>query len=147
MLIKRNETNNIVECLFDSSNVIASKYDKTTQELIVTYKAGTQYKYKGVKSTDYSRFELADSQGKEINSRIRLYPNEKLGNVDLAKLINEIQENKPKELSQEEKQLIVAMEAFLIYHKNKYSIDMNELENVEDYIKKFKEAKNNPITE
>lgn len=141
MLVKRNEKENVVECLFSSSNVLSSRYDKGTQELTVIFNAGTQYKYKGVRLTDYTRFELSDSQGKELNGRIKTYPTEKMDNVDTTKLVREIHEYTPKEMSKEEKQLIVAMEAFLTAQKSKSSIDTKDLENVEYFIAKAKEAK------
>lgn len=145
MLVKRNEKENVIECLFSSSNVLSSKYDKSSLELTVVFNQGTQYKYKGVRMTDYTRFELSDSQGKELNGRIKEYPVEKLANVNTTNLVREIHEYSPKEMTKEEKQLIVAMEAFLIAHKNKSAIDMKELENVEYFIGKVKEAKNNTV--
>lgn len=145
MLVKRNEKGTVIECLFSSSNVLSSKYDKATQELIVVFNAGTQYKYKGVRMTDYTRFELSDSQGKELNGRIKQYPTEKLENVNTTTLVREIHEYTPKEMSKEEKQLILTMEAFLAAHKGKAVIDVKELDNVEFFIGKVKEAKNNNV--
>jgi hypothetical protein len=140
MLVKRNEKGSVIECLFSSTNVLSSKYDKTTQELTIVFNAGTQYKYKGVRMTDYTRFELSDSQGKELNGRIKGYPSVKLENINTTELVREIHEYSPKELSKEEKQLVLTMEAFLLAHKNKSRIDMKELDNVEFFINKVKET-------
>ena len=96
MLVKRNEKGTVIECLFSSSNVLSSKYDKATQELTVVFNAGTQYRYKGVRMTDYTRFEMSDSQGKELNGRIKLYPVDKLENVNTTALVREIHEYAPK---------------------------------------------------
>lgn len=145
MLVKRNEKGSVIECLFSSSNVLSSKYDKSTQELTVVFNAGTQYKYKGVRMTDYTRFELSDSQGKELNGRIKEYPVEKLENVNTTSLVREIHEYTPKEMTKQEKQLIITMEAFLMAHKSKSTIDMKELDNVEFFISKVKESKDHEV--
>ena len=145
MLVKRNEKENVIECLFSSSNVLSSKYDKGTQELTVVFNQGTQYKYKGVRMTDYTRFELSDSQGKELNGRIKQYPAEKLDNVNTTNLVREIHEYTPKEMSKEEKQLILTMEAFLTANKGKSAIDMKDLENVVFFIGKVKDAQNSLV--
>jgi hypothetical protein len=141
MLVKRNEKGNLIECLYSSTNVLSSTYDKVSQELTVVFNAGTQYKYSGVRMTDYTRFELADSQGKELNGRIKQYPAKKLDSVNTTELVREIHEYAPKSLSKEETQLVTTMEAFLLAHKNKSTIDMKELENVEFFIGKVKESK------
>jgi Fe-S cluster assembly ATPase SufC len=142
MLVKKIENGTLIECLFNSSNVLSSKYDKATQELTVVFNAGTQYKYKGVRMTDYTRFEISDSQGKELNGRIKQYPAERLTDVNTTTLVREIHKYTPKEMSKEEKQLIATMEALLIASKNKSSIDVKDLENVEYFINKVKESKN-----
>lgn len=145
MLVKRNVKGTVIECLFSSSNVLSSKYDTSNQELTVVFNAGTQYKYNGVRMTDYSRFELSDSQGKELNGRIKGYPSTKLENVNTTELVREIHEYAPKEMGKTEKQLILTMEAFLMAHKSKSSIDMKELENVEFFINKVKESKSQVV--
>jgi hypothetical protein len=71
MLLKRVEKENIVKSIYDSSNILASKYDKTTKDLTITFKRGAQYKYIGVSSSDYMRFETAESQGAILNSHIK----------------------------------------------------------------------------
>lgn len=142
MLIKRNVKGNNVEALYDSSNILASSWDKTTNDLKITFKRGAQYLYKDVRATDYTRFETAESQGKELNKRIKnTYNFEKLDNVETAELIKEIYAYQQEEMSKAEKNLITAMKAFLVSHENQNSIDTKELENIEFFIKKVKEIK------
>lgn len=141
MLIKRNDKGNKVEVLYDSSNILASSWDKTTNDLIVTFKRGAQYSYKNVRPTDYTRFELAESQGVELNKRIKnVYDYEKLEDVDTAELVKEIYAYKQEEMSKAEQNLIAAMKTFLSSHDGQNSIDIKELENVEFFINKVKEA-------
>ena len=83
MILKRVEKENEVKCLIESSNILASTYNKGTRDLTLTFKNGTQYKYIGVKNTDYTRFELAESQGKVFNSHIKSYTFAKIGTVDI----------------------------------------------------------------
>jgi alpha-mannosidase len=84
MILKRVEKENEVKCLIESSNILASTYNKGTKDLTLTFKNGTQYKYPNVKNTDYTRFETAESQGKVFNSHIKQYSFEKIGTIDTA---------------------------------------------------------------
>ena len=45
-------------------------------------KGGQEYLYENVTATDYTRFELADSQGKVLNSHIKAYTFKKLDDVN-----------------------------------------------------------------
>jgi hypothetical protein len=89
MLLKREENNGIIKCIFDSSNILESTYDKTTLELIITFTSGNRYSYPGVSKTDFMRFEMADSQGKVFNSHIKKYTSAKLTAIDPSKIIAE----------------------------------------------------------
>ena len=142
MLIKRNEKEDSIKALYNSSNILASKWDKSINELTIIFKRGAQYAYKNVKPTDYTRFELAESQGKELNKTIKNnYEFKKLENIETTELIKEIHEYQQEEMGRIGKNLITAMESFLASHKNKNSIDIKELENVEFFIEKVKEMK------
>lgn len=74
MLIKKyrknNEDGNKEISLYKSSNIFASEFDYDNNELIVIFKRGAKYKYKDVERTDYTRFNIAESQGKELNQLI-----------------------------------------------------------------------------
>ena len=71
MILKRQEKENVVKALYDSSNIIASAWNKERNELILTFNKGTRYKYPNVSSTDYLRFETADSQGSVLNTHLK----------------------------------------------------------------------------
>jgi hypothetical protein len=134
MLVKRVENENVIECLYESSNILASNYDVSTNTLIITFKRGAQYAYKNVGKTDYTRFELADSQGKVLNSHIKKHEFVQLSNVNTEALINEIQEAKPKEMSEEGKNLLENMEKFIEFHDGKSEINTTLLERLETMV-------------
>ncbi len=90
MILKRVEKDNLIKTIFDSSNVIASIYDNTSNDLTIIFKSGSKYKYNNVSKSDYMRFEMADSQGSVFNTHIKKYAFEKLENVDVSKIIAEV---------------------------------------------------------
>lgn len=92
MVLKKEEKNGIVKAIYDSSNICASIYDKSSNDLIVIFKNGGQYRYIGVDSLDYNSFELAESNGKVLNETIKKkYTNvEKLPKIDNKELLIEI---------------------------------------------------------
>lgn len=90
MILSRVETTDKIEVLYESSNIIASIYDKSTSDLEIVFKRGARYKYKSVRNTDYFRFETAESQGSVMESHIKKYEFEKLSDVDTTRLITEI---------------------------------------------------------
>lgn len=91
MLVKRQEKDNIIKAIYKSSNILASTYDKTTSDLILIFNKGTQYKYPKVTSSDYNRLELSESQGKVFNTHIKPYSFEKLGDIDPAAILAEVE--------------------------------------------------------
>lgn len=91
MVLKRKEENNIIKAMYDSTNILASIYNRDTNDLTLIFNKGTQYKYPNVTMTDYTRFELAESQGKVFNTHIKQYAFEKLDIIDPATIITEIQ--------------------------------------------------------
>jgi hypothetical protein len=98
MVLKKEEKNGIVKAIYDSSNICASIYDKSSNDLIVIFKNGGQYRYIGVDSLDYNSFELAESNGKVLNETIKKkYTNvEKLPKFDNKELLIEIETLKAK---------------------------------------------------
>lgn len=90
MILKRQEKDEVVRAMYDSSNILGSVYDKKSQDLTLIFNKGKQYKYPKVKSTDYTRFELAESQGKVFNSHIKTYSFEKLDDINPDDIIKEI---------------------------------------------------------
>lgn len=110
MLLKRVEKESLVKAIYDSSNILASKYDKTTKDLIITFKRGAQYKYIGVSPSDYMRFETAESQGAILNSHIKLYQFEKGDTVDSNLILEEIDKLKNEEVIKRQESIISDME-------------------------------------
>jgi hypothetical protein len=100
MILKRQERDSVIKAMYDSSNILASTYNTQTRDLVVIFKGGKQYKYPSVLDSDYTRFELAESQGKVFNSHIKKYAFEKLDDIDEAKLLTEISSAKAKEVSE-----------------------------------------------
>lgn len=97
MILKRQEKDDTIKAMYDSSNILASTFNKATNDLIIIFKGGKQYKYPNVLATDYTRFELAESQGKVFNSHIKKYTFEKLEDINEGKLLTEIVNAKLKE--------------------------------------------------
>lgn len=110
MILKRVEKENVVKAIYDSSNILASEYNKSTKDLIITFKRGAQYKYLGVSSSDYMRFEIADSQGSVLNSHIKTYTFEKCENVDANLITEEIDKLKKEEVVKRQESIIGEME-------------------------------------
>ena len=92
MILKKQEKNGKIKAMYSSSNICASIYDTTTNELTLIFNNGGQYKYTGVSNTDYMRFEIADSQGSVMNTHIKKYPFTKLDKVDTTEILKEVAE-------------------------------------------------------
>ena len=90
MLLKKQETDNKIKSIYESSNICASVYDKDTKSLTIIFNNGGQYIYEGVTSSDYLRFEMADSQGAVFNSHLKKYPFQKLDKVDTKDILVEV---------------------------------------------------------
>ena len=97
MLLKRQENENIIKALYDSSNVLGSIYDNLTGDLKIIFKSGLTYKYPGVSKSDYLRLEIAESQGVVFNSHIKKYSFIKDEPIDPANIIKEADDLKNKE--------------------------------------------------
>jgi hypothetical protein len=110
MLLKRVEKESLVKAIYDSSNILASKYDKKTKDLTITFKRGAQYKYIGVSASDYMRFETAESQGAVLNSHIKPYQFEKGETIDSNLIVEEIDKLKNEEVIKRQESIISDME-------------------------------------
>lgn len=109
MILKRVEKDNEVKMLIKSSTILASKYNKGTKDLTITFNTGSQYKYPNVKEGDYNRFELSESQGKAFNQYIKPYEFEKLEDIDTAVIHESIDDLR----GDVEKGIVRLMEAFV----------------------------------
>ena len=96
MILKKQEKDNVIKAIYDSSNILASIYNKENMDLTLIFKKGAQYKYPNVTLTDYTKFEIAESQGIIFNSHLKKYTFEKLQEINPTELITEIDKLKPK---------------------------------------------------
>ena len=95
MVLNKHEEKGAIENLYDSSNILASKYDINSKKLAIIFSNGRQYLYHDVSRNDYDIFERAESQGKMLHSTIKKYKVEKVGeDVDTTLLIEQIQKLK-----------------------------------------------------
>ncbi len=127
MLLKKQEQNDKINAIYTSSNICASVYDKTKQTLTITFNHGGQYLYEGVNMAEYTRFELADSQGAVLNSHIKLKSFKKLAQVDVKDILVEVhtlktQEDKAK-LDYATKTMVDAMNAVVTFYTTTDSVD------------------------
>lgn len=90
MILKKVEKENVVKAIYKSSNILASEYNKDTKELNIIFNRGAKYVYKGVNATDYTRFEIAESQGKVFSSHIKSHEFERLEDIDPSKIVDEV---------------------------------------------------------
>ncbi len=127
MILKKQQKDNLVKAIYASSNICASTYNTQTKDLVIIFNNGGQYKYPNVSETDYTRFEMADSQGVVFNSHIKKYDFEKLDKVDTAAIIKEVNElkdaDKQIKVNHYTKEMIEKMRAVIGYYETTDSID------------------------
>lgn len=97
MLLKKTEVNDEISALFESSNIVASTYKTTTEQLTIIFNSGMSYIYSGVTKKDYSIFELAESQGQVFNKYIKQHNFIKGGPVDVVTLKAALEEAREEE--------------------------------------------------
>jgi hypothetical protein len=61
---------NQITVIIKSSNITAATYNTETQELTVTFNTGGIYVYNKVPWTLFTKFRMAESQGKFFNEKI-----------------------------------------------------------------------------
>jgi hypothetical protein len=95
MILNKFEQDGKIENIYDSTNVLASKYDINQRKLAVIFGSGAQYLYHDVTLEDYKKFERDESQGKAIHKYIKKYKSEKAGDeVDVSVIQEQIQKLK-----------------------------------------------------
>ncbi len=91
MVLSKNSYEGNIECLYDSSNIVASKYVTKDKKLALIFKSGRQYVYSDVTFIDYNKFETSESQGKTFNTIIKKYSYSRSDNdVDVSPLLEQI---------------------------------------------------------
>jgi hypothetical protein len=95
MVLLKHEENGSIECLYDSSNILGSKYVVNEKKLALIFNSGRQYIYEGVTFTDYSKFEGGKSQGKVLHTVIKKYSySQSKDIVDVQPIVEQINEIK-----------------------------------------------------
>ena len=54
----------------ESTNIVRTEYDTTTKKMIAEFKNGTKYEYEDVPHNVYTKFRMAESQGKFFTTDI-----------------------------------------------------------------------------
>jgi hypothetical protein len=54
----------------ESTNIVRTEYDTITKKMIAQFKNGTRYEYEDVPHNVYTKFRLAESQGKYFTTDI-----------------------------------------------------------------------------
>ena len=98
MILRRDVKGNQVIAYYNSSNILSSIYDTNNKTLEVIFKRGARYLYENVDNVDYMRFELADSQGKVLDSHIKKYTFTKLDAIEPKKLEEDVDKFKDIEI-------------------------------------------------
>jgi len=146
MILKRREKNNEIKAIYDSSNIIASIFNTEPNELQLIFKSGIKYKYPNVSKSDYMRLETADSQGVIFNTHIKKYIFEKLGNVDISKILDEgksIREQEFEvELNAKKERMFKTMKGIVLLIDGERPFDdvLDKLKTeIDEYVNKLKE--------
>lgn len=141
MLLKRQEQNEKIKSIYTSSNICASIYDKQTKNLTLIFNNGGQYEYTAVSETDYTRFEMADSQGVVFNSHIKKYPTAKLDKVDTKEILNEVNTLKTAEdkikLDYIVKTMVDKMKAVVVYYDTTDGVESGLLAKAKEAIAEY----------
>lgn len=107
MLLNKTEKDGIISAHYDSSNILASKWNG--KNLTVFFKYGASYTYNDVSKTDYARFELAESQGAVLNAKIKSYSFTKNDDVNADEIIKEMETIKANNLVKFEEGMVEQM--------------------------------------
>ena len=89
MILNKHIDKESIESLYDSSNILASRYNTISKKLAIIFKGGRQYLYHDVNKNDYDVFEQSESQGKILNSVIKKYKFDRIKEVVDVTPINE----------------------------------------------------------
>jgi len=80
-----------ISSLYDSSNVLASKYDPFSKKFVIIFSNGGQYLYDNVPENVFNEFQKAKSQGKLIHSLIKTFHGKKVSVIDTKTIIEDIE--------------------------------------------------------
>jgi len=95
MILLKHEEKGSIECLYESSNILGSKYVTNEKKLAIIFKSGKQYVYSDITYEQYRKFELSKSQGKVLNTIVKGHNFEKSTNtVDITPMLEQIEQIK-----------------------------------------------------
>ena len=141
MLLKRSIKDDVIKGIYKSSNILVSEYNQKNNELIIVFKNGGKYKYTNVDKKDFTRFEMADSQGKVHNSHIKAYPYEALGKVDVKTLFESVLNAEKDILKDYQSAVISGMKLMTEAWDKDESFDDTNLNKIKELIKTYEERK------
>lgn len=80
-----------ISSLYDSTNVLASKYDPSSRKLVIIFNNGGQYLYEDVTKHTFDLFQKAKSQGNAVHSVIKGHHVKKVGIINVETIIEDIE--------------------------------------------------------
>jgi len=140
MILKRVKKGEVIKNIYESSNIMSSNYNTGTKDLIIIFKNGKQYKYNSVDIKDYTRFEIADSQGKVFNTNIKKYSFTKLDNVNVDDISGEIENDRKSIKKTILDNLVMNMKIIVDFYDNNESISDTDIERISLIIKEFNDV-------
>ena len=79
-IISEKIEGSLIEVVINSSNLKSAKYDTENENLIISFNSGAIYEYNKVPWGKFTKFRMAESQGKYFNENIaRSYKYTKIG--------------------------------------------------------------------
>ena len=141
MILERVEKDELVKAIYESSNIVASTYNKSDKNLNIVFKNGGSYTYQNVPETDYMRFETAESQGKILNTQIKRYAFLKHDTIDTDDYLKKIKDLKKSELKALADGLIIEMTEAVAYSQSNGVFNDGSLERITKMIELYNKTK------
>jgi len=146
MILERVEQDELVKALYESSNIVASTYNKTNKNLNIIFKHGGSYTYQNVSATDYMRFETADSQGKILNSNLKSYSFLKHEPVDVSEVVKKIKNIIVEESKAMEDGVVKAMKEAINEYDNTGVLHTTSVDKLNSLLSVYIKMTNTPQT-
>ena len=146
MILERVEQDELVKALYESSNIVASTYNKNSKDLNIIFKHGGSYTYQNVSATDYMRFETADSQGKILNSNLKSYSFLKHEPVDISETIKAVKDIVVEESKAMENGVVKAMKEAINEYDNTGILHTTSLDKLNSMLAVYLKMTNTPQT-
>lgn len=83
-----------ISSLYDSTNVLASKYDPSSRKFVIIFGNGSQYLYEDVTKHTFDEFQKAKSQGSAVHSIMKRHHAKKVGILDVETIKEDIEKLK-----------------------------------------------------